>query len=262
MNSLSGKSILVTRAAHQADDLAALIQQHGGTPVIAPTIDILPHASWEACDKAIDALYMYDGLVFTSTNGVHFFFQRLDDLGTAQDSFSKKRICSVGEKTRQAVEERGLSVTTMPEKFTAADLANALSREDLHGISFLYPRGSLGNNSLPDALKLLGASVDAVTVYQTAKPPAGRLEACRRDLLAGKIDVVTFTSPSTFENFISFFSAEERRQLFEETRIASIGPVTSRAIEAAGFAIDIQSPQSTVASLVEALINYFTSNNR
>jgi uroporphyrinogen III methyltransferase/synthase len=50
---LKGKTILVTRASGQADELIELIQRFGGTPLHFPTIHIVPPDSWEECDAAI-----------------------------------------------------------------------------------------------------------------------------------------------------------------------------------------------------------------
>ena len=76
---LSGKTILVTRAAHQAASAVRIIERHGGTAIVFPTIEILPPPSWDACDRTLNILHMYDGIIFTSTNGVEFFFQRYQE---------------------------------------------------------------------------------------------------------------------------------------------------------------------------------------
>jgi|WetSurMetagenome_2_1015567.scaffolds.fasta_scaffold272618_2 uroporphyrinogen-III synthase len=259
---LAGKKILITRAASQAEDFAELVRREGGIPVIAPTIEILPPVSWDAFDKALEGLYLYNGVLFTSTNAVRFFAARLNECGIPVTELKQKIICAVGTRTREEIESLGLHVTTMPEKFTASDLASALSGQDLQGQAFLFPRGNLGSTILSDTLKQLGASVDAVTVYRTEKPDPQALEHCRAMLLAGDIDAATFTSPSTFENFISFFRPEEARDILADTLIVSIGPATTRAIEAAGFQIDIQSRQSTTESLVEALIHHFNQTSQ
>src|SRR5512140_2903493 len=128
---LSGKTILVTRAAHQAEDFINLIKQHGGESILFPTIEIAPHDSWEAPDRALDGLYMYDGLLFTSINGVDFFFRRMEERKINIQAIQAKMICVVGERTRQAIEKRGFTVTTVPEKYTALDLARTLQQDDL-----------------------------------------------------------------------------------------------------------------------------------
>ena len=70
---LTGKTILVTRAAHQAEEFARAIERYGGTPILFPTIDVQPPKSWEECDRAIDGISRYDGFLFASANAVSFF---------------------------------------------------------------------------------------------------------------------------------------------------------------------------------------------
>ncbi len=259
---LSGKKILITRSAHQACDIMQAIERQGGKAIVFPTIEILPPVSWDACDRAINSLYMYDGLIFTSTNGVEHFLQRLRELNTTTDHLSSKMIFVVGEKTREAVEQEGLHVTVMPDKFTAADLSKKLESEDLHGKTFLFPRGNLGRDTLLDNLKLLGANVDSVIVYQTAKPQQHRIEEVRTMLLNGDIDVATFTSPSTFKNFAVLFSKKELCEIVDKMKIAVIGPATAKAVEEENLEADIVANQSTVESLVEALISHLKSEIR
>src|SRR2546422_9731592 len=99
---LAGKRILVTRAALQAGELAGNIEKSGGTPVLFPTIEIRPAQSWDECDRSIDRIDGYDGLIFTSTNGVQYFCERWSARGRPIWDLRQKIICVVGEKTRQA----------------------------------------------------------------------------------------------------------------------------------------------------------------
>jgi uroporphyrinogen III methyltransferase/synthase len=258
--SLLGKTVLITRAAHQADEMVRLVEQSGGTPILFPTIAIVTPDSWRDCDRAINGLYMYDGVIFTSTNGVTFFLRRLAERGRSVDELQSKTICVVGEKTKEAVRSNGLPVTTVPGKFTSLDLANALRQDNLHGKSFLFPKGNLAKDTLPEMLKSLGASVDPVTVYQTRPPERENVDAIRKQLFEGKINTVTFTSTSTFRNFAALFSANDLRRITAATKVASIGPVTTKAIEASGLDVDIQATQSTVESLIESIAIYFHSH--
>lgn len=250
---LSGKNILVTRASHQAQEFVRLIEQSGANAILFPTIEITPPLSWEKCDTAIDGLYMYDGLIFTSRNGAEFFFQRYSERGEDTAILKAKKIFAVGEKTKQTVEQQGLKVTVMPEKFTSSDLAKAIEQEDLHGKSFLFPRGNLGKDILQDNLKLLGAHVDAVTVYQTEPPKQQDVDNIKKMLFNEKIDIITFTSPSTFKNFIELFTNDERKFINQKSAIAVIGPVTAEAIEKAGLEVDVIAKESTVESLLRTI---------
>ena len=255
---LSGKTILVTRAAHQAGEFIRLIEQHGGTVITFPTIEITQPTSWNDCDQAIDKLYMYDGIIFTSRNGVEFFSQRLHEQQVSAGELSPKIILVVGEKTKQAVERHGLRVTLIPEKFTSFDLAKQLDHMDLHGKTFLFPRGNLGKDILQDNLKLLGANVDSITVYQTKKASQSNVQHLHTLLLDGKIDILTFTSPSTFNNFAALFSVDELKQISQKSTIAVIGPVTEKTITDAGLRVDITARESTIESFIKAIVQYFS----
>src|SRR5205085_9526865 len=78
---LFGKRIVVTRAREQASELKRLLEDAGAHVVQFPTIEIVPPPSWESLDHVIDALAEYQWLIFTSANGVKFFFERLAHKG-------------------------------------------------------------------------------------------------------------------------------------------------------------------------------------
>ena len=257
MAHLAGQTILITRAAEQAGELARLIERRGGVPILFPTIAIRPPESWQECDLAIGALPEYDGIIFTSANGVKYFFGRCAHHGLAAGDLRSKLICVVGEQTRRAAYRAGLTVTTMPEKYSALDLAAAVGDESLKGKRYLFPRSDLGDDALVDNFRRRRAHVKSVVVYRTVRPDPEGFDRVRSMLLRGEINVVAFTSPSTFGNFASFFSADEIDQLRPLTRIAAIGPATAAAIKQSRMAVDIFTEQASVASLVESICRYF-----
>jgi uroporphyrinogen-III synthase len=257
VTSLAGKTILITRAAHQAPEFVQLVRNHGGIAVEFPTIEILPPASWERLDRALDGLYMYDGLIFTSANGAEFFFRRMEERHDAIQDLRPKMIFAVGEKTKQAIERRELTVRAVPEKFTSFDLQKMLEHEDLNGKAFLFPRGNMGNDQLEGNLKILGAHVDPVVVYRTVQPQRENVDTLRANLLDGSIDAVTFTSASTFQNFQALFTGDRLKDILGRTSIAVIGPATASAVEDAGLDVDIVAKQPTIESLVDSMSAYF-----
>jgi uroporphyrinogen III methyltransferase/synthase len=254
---LAGKTILVTRAAVQAGELVREIEKSGGTPVLLPTIEIRPARSWEECDRSIDHIQLYDGLIFTSTNGVHYFCERWTARGLPVGQLRTRMVCVVGEKTREAALGLGLTVTFMPQRFNASDLARTLAQEDLRGKRFLFPRGNLGDETIQEHLSMHGAVVDCVTVYETHMARPGNFPEIRAMLLSGKVDVVTFTSPSTFNNFISLFPGNEVAAFRPLTLVAAIGPATSAAIRRHGMQADIAPEEPSACSLVDSIIRYF-----
>jgi len=258
---LAGKTVLVTRSAQQAGEFIALIRKNGGTAVPFPTIDISPPASWDPCDRALSGLHLYDGLIFTSTNGVDFFVNRMNELRMELEQLKKKMVFVVGEKTKSAVENYGGVVTLMPEKFTSLDLANALRQEDLKDKSFLFPCGDLANTSLADTVKLLGGTVDRVVVYRTQQPPPEEVGRMKMMILRGEIDIITFTSPSTVKNFARLVSAAELAKHEPKPIVAVIGPATESAAESLGLGVDVVAEQSTIESIVDSVIKYLNSSS-
>ena len=78
---LFGKRIVVTRAREQASDFAEILEREGACVVEFPTIRIVPPASWDAIDSAIERLGSYHWAIFTSVNGVKYFIERLKATG-------------------------------------------------------------------------------------------------------------------------------------------------------------------------------------
>lgn len=253
MKPLAGKTILVTRAARQAGDIVSAIEHLGGIALVFPTIEILPPESWDQVDRALDRLNGTGGLVFTSANGAEYFLGRTETRGISPVRLSSMMVLAVGDKTRKAVERHGVSVRFVPEKFSGFDLQKLMEHEDLRDRVLLFPRGNLGDERLPEEFRRLGARVETVVAYRTVKPADDRCEDVRSKILSGKVDILSFTSPSTFRNFLDLFPGEIMKKFVGHAKIAAIGPVTSAAIEAAGFRVDIIPRQSTIESLVEAM---------
>lgn len=256
---LEGKTILITRAEHQALEFGELIRNAGGTPVFLPTIEVVPPASWDECDRAARSLDQYDGLIFTSANGVEFFFDRLHKLHLFADSVKSLATYAVGPRTRSSLERYGLAVTPIPEQYTAEQLSHVMANANLQDRKFLFPRGNLSRDDLAGFLRSCGASVDAITVYQTGMPRSESNDRAQDLVRRGNVDVATFTSPSTVQNFIEMFSTEEVRNFHRKTKFAVIGPTTHSALRTVGFEADIVARKSTVSGLLESIIHDLTS---
>jgi uroporphyrinogen III methyltransferase/synthase len=125
---------------------------------------------------------------------------------------------------------------------------------DLKGKRVLLPRAQEARDVIPDGLAKRGASVDVVTVYSTVRSES-RKEELRLLLDDGKIDVITFTSPSTVNNFREIMGGAA---LPETVRIACIGPVTAAAAKKQGFTVHIYQEEFTIPGMVKALVAHFS----
>ncbi len=255
---LFGKGVVITRPERQADDLAGLLAAEGASPIAFPTIGIEPPTDWSELDRAIGELESYAWLIFTSANGVHFFFNRLREKGRDVRDLKGIRICCIGPATAKQIEERGIRVDLMPDEFIAEGILQSFAPMDLRGMKILIPRAAKARDILPATLKKQGATVEVVTAYQTVNSGRKKEELAEK-IEAGDVDVITFTSSSTVTNFVDIMGVGY--VLPADVKIACIGPVTAATAKKAGFKVDIQQEEYTMEGLVQSLVNYFQNES-
>src|SRR5438874_9147369 len=102
---LAGRTIVITRARAQAAEFAELLETYGARVIACPTIEIVEPESYAPLDQALENLYGYDWLVFTSVNGVDFFLRRLAALGHDVSELDELRVCAIGAATAERLRE-------------------------------------------------------------------------------------------------------------------------------------------------------------
>ncbi len=100
---LFGRTVLVTRPEGESDRSAAALEGLGAEVLLAPTVAIRPSKTHGPLDDAIARLQEFDWLVFTSTNGVTHFLDRLDSLGRDLRVLGHLKIAAIGPSTAQAL---------------------------------------------------------------------------------------------------------------------------------------------------------------
>ncbi len=251
---LFGKRILVTRTREQASQLVEILEELGAECFEIPTIKIVPPENFEELDHAIDELEIFDWIIFTSVNGVKFFFERLLVKQKDARALFKAKIAAIGTATAELIKNYGILVDLLPREFRAEGLIEAFSKEDLQGRKILIPRALEAREILPEKLREMGAEVRVVPTYRTIIP-VEEAETVRAALLQG-IDLITFTSSSTAKNLLQMLGAEARK-LLSGVILASIGPITSETLRKAGFEPTIEAREYTIPGLVKAILDYF-----
>jgi len=235
---LFGKRIVVTRAREQASELKRLLEEEGANVVQFPTIEIVPPPTWESLDHVVDAIANYHWLIFTSTNGVKFFFERLTHKGKDARALAGCKVAAVGDTTANDLRAHGIVADLVPDKFISTALLPLLE-SDQRGIRTAVIRAAEGRDDLIDELRNRGGEVDLGIAYQT-RAAEGTLE--------GEFDMVTFTSASTVDNFFAKVTQTNGALL------ASIGPTTSEAIRKRGLKVDIEAAAASIDSLRDAIV--------
>lgn len=256
---LFGKRILVTRTREQASDLVAVLEDNGADCVEFATISIEPPDSWDDLDQELQRIDSYDWLLFTSINAIKFFFDRLFEKGMDARCLKGPKIGVVGTTTAEVLKTYGITADLLPEEFTGEGLANTLVTQGVDGQKILIPRALKAREVLPETLRNAGAEVNVVPVYQNVRPE-GRTELLREELENQRIDVITFTSSSTVDNFLHMLNAKDAKELNEllkGVKIATIGPITAKTVQKNGLEVHIQPETYTIPALVDSILDYY-----
>jgi uroporphyrinogen III methyltransferase/synthase len=259
---LQGRTVLITRASGQSEEMAGLLQELGAEVICCPTIEFVPPDDWQPLDQAIAAIRGFDWIVFTSANGVRVFLQRLgerspDGLGV----IGGLTCCAIGPATAAALHKAGLRVDVIAADSRAEGaLATIVDRlggkAGLNGVKFLIPRAAAGRDLLPDELRKLGAEVEVVSAYKTVKPNLSSGEIA--DLFRhNTIDAVAFTSSSTVSNFAALAGSDDLAELLRGVVVGCIGPITAATAREHGLKNIVQPSVHTSAALAEVLAEAF-----
>jgi len=250
---LFGARVLVTRAADQSAEMVSALRDLGAEAVVVPMIRLAPPADLSEIDAALGRLASYDALLFTSANAVRFVAARAGEIGRSSLEGAPPTAC-VGPITAETARRAGFSVALVPsDRRDAGGLLEAVSKHwPPRGRRFLLPQAEAARPVLAEGLRESGASVDAVTVYRTLAAEVDA-DALRKQLCGRRLDAITFTSPSTAENFVALLD-EESRKAAADCTVAAIGPVTADALRRLGLAPDWVPDEPTVWALVEGLV--------
>lgn len=253
---LFGKRVLVTRTSEQAGEFNSVLERYGAIPVSVPTIKTVAPPDRKPLDRAIKRLSMYDWVVFTSANGVRYFFERLEKLGLDLRELKGVKICAIGPRTERAITDLRIRVDLTPKKFVAESIIESLGPRKIRGKRFLLPRAMVAREVLPKEVRRLGGKIDVVPSYKTVRPRKNAAEL-RKLFAAGGVDVVTFTSSSTVSNFAAMFRKGELPGLLEGVKVACIGPITANTAKGLGLTVDVMPRSYTIPDLTEAMAEYY-----
>lgn len=251
---LFGKTIVVTRARHQASVLCSQLRELGARVIECPTIKIVQHGPGKEFKEFLTGSDRYQHLVFTSVNGVEGFVDALKQQGHDLRFLAGKKVVCIGPATAEAFAKRGITPDFVPESYVAEALFPYFEKLPSAGVALL--RAEKAREVLPEALEKLGHSVAVVPVYHTEYVKAedsATIDALRE----GLVDLVTFTSSSTVEGFARVLEGSEVTP--GQVPAASIGPVTTQTCRDLGFNLKVEAVEYTIPGLVTAICQYIAS---
>jgi uroporphyrinogen III methyltransferase/synthase len=244
---LFGKTVLVTRPEHQADELADRLSELGARVLRQPVITIGPPEDRAAFSAAVSRVNEFDWIVFSSANGVEAFFTELAAQGLDARTLSGTLLAAIGPATSEALLAHGLFCDLMPEEYRAEALADALVPLT-NGKKVMLIRASRGRDVLYQELLSAGALVEQTIAYRSEDVTELRSEIATA-LEAGEIDWVTATSSAIARSLVNL--AGEALKL---TKLVAISPLTAWVLAELGYPAAAVAEEFTGEGVVAALL--------
>ena len=251
---LAGRRIAVTRSKEQASELAGKLQALGAEVIELPLIEITKFIDKQAEADVLLELGGYDWIVFTSANGVRFFFEEFRRVFDDIRALGLLRFAAVGDATAQEIAKHHIKIECQPKIATAEALADELiATGSLDSAKLLIITGNLNRETLVTKFEAARAIVDQLQVYRTEKTDLAA-DATAADFRARGADAVLFASSSAVQSFVDQAAALKLAPTAKQPLAGSIGPQTSETMKKCGLPVAFAAKTPSLDSLVEALV--------
>ena len=243
---LTGRRILLTRA--KSDDAIARVLRLAGAQVDALALTMSTPLDSAQLDAARARLADggYAWVVFSSwraARAVADALPRACSLGT--------RIAAVGEATAQWVSDHAGVSADLAGAGSAAALLECFPAPSADARSVLIPRSAAAPDTLPDGLRALGWSVEAVDAYTTTPAGVGDIDAdIAGNFRVGHYDAAILTASSQARALPPLLGLPP-----PSTRVVTIGAPTAATARRQGIAVAAQASSPTPDAIVRALID-------
>ncbi|MDR0391184.1 MAG: uroporphyrinogen-III synthase [Planctomycetaceae bacterium] len=238
-------TVLLTRPENQNDKLKSELELLGATVLLQPAIEILPVESWGEVDAVVARVGEFDWVLFTSSNGVRFFMNRLGNI-KFPDSV---KVGVVGNGTDDVFFECSKRrANFVPEINNAEGMLTKILTEKIDGKKFLLPRGNRGRNVLSKGIIEAGGIVEEIVVYRSVDCKVAKPEIADQ-IKRGQIDWVTATSPAIAESLVNMFGESLRK-----IKIISISPITTTKLIELGFPPQTEAKETTINAIINEIL--------
>jgi len=255
---LFGRRIVVTRTREQSSEMAGKLSRLGAEVLKLHSIRIIdPYDGFASLFVAFSDFEKYRAVVFTSVNGVSRFFRKLSDRGMDARDLAGKVVAAIGSKTAAELENYQIKADLVPSEFRGEALARKIAaRFGDRKVDILLARAQEAGEAVPDELKAAGHRIHDVAVYKTIKETNHSPEVLE-SIRSGKIDMLTFASSQTVENFVDIVGGDHVAKWAGSVKCAAIGPVTAKTCRKHGFSVDVTPSEYTIDALVDGITEYY-----
>ena len=261
---LFGRRIVITRSHEQARELIDGLENLGAQVIEAPTFRLAPPDDPEAVDRAAASVDEYDWVIFESAGAVGRLLAAISRGPRDLRAFGRVSLCAIGATTANRLAGSALKADVIVPELRVESVVDAmLAHGPVSGRRVLIVRPDHLRDVLAQELTNRGATVTDLVAYRTApaSPDSPAVQDIYRRLLDGKIDAVTFASPTAVQRFAALVGEEQVADLLSGTIVAAIGPVTEAAASALGIETTVIAETFTIEGLIGALVAKFSSTS-
>jgi uroporphyrinogen III methyltransferase/synthase len=251
---LFGKRIVSTRAEDQSLTITSLLEQYGAQVINFSVIKTSPTSP---AIKLRDLLSNnYDWIIFSSENGVGYFFQSLFNENLDSRALMKSKIACIGKETAAKLKNYGLIADFVPSSFTSSVFVEEfLESVDLKNKKILRVKGNFHKDFIFESIFNKGIEIFPFEVYSIERThPDERLI---ENLIHHGADAYLYTSSSTVKNFFDILGETTAQKLLSESSVFAIGPVTRATLNDYKVENIIMSDNFSIEGLVNTLLNHF-----
>ncbi|MBM3904601.1 MAG: uroporphyrinogen-III synthase [Thaumarchaeota archaeon] len=262
---ISGKTIAITRSKDDAQEFIELASRDNAIPLPIPTIELMPKG-----DKIVDDFlqdvkeFQPDYSVFMSSKAVKLLFdvaKNTDKYQKLQLAIANTMVMAVGPKTKQALEDEGIRVSFVPNKFSSVGVGEQFTKLNAEGKKVIVPRSGASTEFLANLLEKIGLIVKENHLYDVQAFSDHTQWTSFKELFSqNKIDGIVFTSASSVRGFFEIMSDFENKDLqnkLEKTQIVAIGPFTAEELKKFNIEPKVADVH-TVPGAFEAMKNIFS----
>jgi uroporphyrinogen-III synthase len=252
--------------SRRAQEIAKLIANCGGEPLVAPSVREVPLESNREALEFADALRngRIDMIVFMTGAGVRVLAHAVEKVCSAEKLalfLNKPVVVARGPKPVAALRELGVQVSlSVPEPNTWRDLLAVLDEKKdvfpLQGCRVALQEYGVSNPELSAGLEERGARVIPVRIYEWALPEdVSPLQGAIASVIRGEVHVMLVASSVQIRHLFQVAGnmnvQNELRDALGHVVIVSIGPLTSEELRSRGLNVDVECTHPKMGFLVK-----------
>lgn len=253
---LFGRRIVITGPDNSNalvnSNYASVLLNEGAEIIYCPILKIT--YAMNEIFKLFDDIHSYDILLFTSKNSVESFKRAAREKKIDFRALNNIKIAAIGSATKRKLDEISLYPNIMPGEFTAKALADLVEKVCNPSKNIAVITSDIGGTSLIYDLEHRGFKANKIIAYYNC--PNYKVKDWFNGEWQRKIDAIIYTSPSAFR-YMNEVIGQDFVQVYNPTIIAAIGPATKKAIEAAGYEVNVMSEEHVLDAALKNILDNF-----